>query len=121
MAPKVDKVKESKEAKKVKAAEKKAKKSAQLTLKLHQGQAVVDDQDEELSEQTPAADGTNFAGRLNKRGRDDSNLHDQSTSSIGIVSIAASEQDVLSEHGSPPRKSPRKQKTPVKANTAGIV
>ena len=116
MAPKVDKVKESKEAKKVKAAEKKAKKSAaQLTLKLHQGQAVVDDQDEELSEQTRAADGTN------KRGRDDSNLHDQSTSSIGIVSIAASEQDVLSEHGSPPRKSPRKQKTPVKANTAGIV
>ena len=119
MAPKVDKVKEAKEARKVKAAEKKAKKSAQLTLKLHQGQVLVDEQDEDLSELTLAADGTNFAGRLNKRGRDDSNLHDQSTSSI--VSIAASEQAVLSEHGSPPRKSPRKQKTPVKVKTGGIV
>ena len=118
MAPKVDKGKEAKEARKVKAAEKKAKKSAQLTLKLHQGQVLVDEQDEDLSELTLAADGTNFAGRLKKRGPDDSNLHDQSTSSI--VSIAVSEP-VLSEHGSPPRKSPRKQKTPVKVKTEGIV
>lgn len=122
MAPKVDKIAKetARELKKAKAAEKKlSKKASQVKLKLNIGQAVLVDNQDDDSESSVAADGQNFAGRVKKRGRDESNLHDQSSSSI--VSTAVSEHAPLSEHGSPKRKSPRKQATPVKVKTEGIV
>ena len=57
---------------------------------------------------------------VRKRGREESDVHNKSTSSIALSEHALSEHG-SSAHGSPQMKSPRKQKTPLKISTEGIV
>ena len=95
---------------------KELKSASQVKIKLRQGKTVLVDEEDSDSHQ----DVESTVAPVRKRGREESDVHNKSTSSIALSEHALSERG-SSAHGSPQRKSPRKQKTPLKFSTEGIV